>query len=426
VRRAGWAIGDQALSSLTNFALVVLVARSVSPAAFGGFSLAFGVYLLVLQFCRAIATEPLLVRAGEDRHAWSVAVGSATGMCASIAGVAGVICLGVGWLVGGPFGNALLGLGLTLPGLLVQDSWRYAFFARRRGVGAFTNDFIWALSLAAAIGVVRLTHQTSVLSFVLAWGLSATVAACFGVVQARVLPKPTRTLYWWRQQRELSSRYMGEFASGTAAARLSDFGVGGVAGLAAVGALRGGQVLVGPLNVLVVGTRLVGVPEGVEMLRRSPRRLLRLSMFVSLALGVVCVLWGVLILMIPGSIGSALLGSTWTGARQVALPSALATAASGALVGAGIGLRAMLQVQRALRVRVIFSVLVVVSLVGGAAVAGAPGAAWASIVAYAIGATLMWVNLRQAMNQMELQPVGGDGPETPASPTAKAAPGTIP
>ena len=36
--------------------------------------------------------------------------------------------------------------GLTLPGLLLQDSWRFAFFALGRGSQAFLNDLVWAVA----------------------------------------------------------------------------------------------------------------------------------------------------------------------------------------------------------------------------------------------------------------------------------------
>ena len=48
-RRAGWGVADQALSSLTNFAVGVFVARQLGPTEFGAFSLAFATYLLALN-----------------------------------------------------------------------------------------------------------------------------------------------------------------------------------------------------------------------------------------------------------------------------------------------------------------------------------------------------------------------------------------
>ena len=66
VRRVGWGVGDQALSSLTNFFMGILVARTVSPDDFGAFSLAFGAYVLALVVSRGLTGEPLVVRHSHD------------------------------------------------------------------------------------------------------------------------------------------------------------------------------------------------------------------------------------------------------------------------------------------------------------------------------------------------------------------------
>jgi hypothetical protein len=62
VRRLGWGLADQALSSLTNFALAVLVARAVSTSALGAFGLSFTTYTITLGATRALCSEPLTVR----------------------------------------------------------------------------------------------------------------------------------------------------------------------------------------------------------------------------------------------------------------------------------------------------------------------------------------------------------------------------
>ena len=62
VKRVGWGLGDQALSSMTNFAVGILVARSVSVADFGAYALAFSAYCFILGISRALATEPFAVR----------------------------------------------------------------------------------------------------------------------------------------------------------------------------------------------------------------------------------------------------------------------------------------------------------------------------------------------------------------------------
>src|SRR5438093_10629186 len=60
-RRAAWGLVDQAISSLTNFALTIFVAHSVSPTQFGGFALALSIYFLVAWIGQGVASGPLVV-----------------------------------------------------------------------------------------------------------------------------------------------------------------------------------------------------------------------------------------------------------------------------------------------------------------------------------------------------------------------------
>jgi len=56
-RRAGWGLADQAFSSLTNFAVGLLIARTVGPADFGAFSLAFALYNVAGDDERQLSTQ---------------------------------------------------------------------------------------------------------------------------------------------------------------------------------------------------------------------------------------------------------------------------------------------------------------------------------------------------------------------------------
>src|SRR5439155_4829421 len=60
--RLSWGLVDQAVSSLTNFAVGIYVARSLGVTAFGIFSVAWVTYGVVLNISRGLATDPLVVR----------------------------------------------------------------------------------------------------------------------------------------------------------------------------------------------------------------------------------------------------------------------------------------------------------------------------------------------------------------------------
>ena len=102
---------------------------------FGAFSLAFATYLIVLAASRGLATDALAVRySGVELGRWRRAVASATGTATVVGLIAGAGCVAVGHAVPtSSTGAALVGLGLTLPGLLLQDSWRFAFFSAGKG-----------------------------------------------------------------------------------------------------------------------------------------------------------------------------------------------------------------------------------------------------------------------------------------------------
>src|SRR5438128_2307364 len=66
-------LSDQAISSLQNFAVLVVVARTVNPHDFGVFTVAWSTLILGIGLSQALVSEPLLLKhaAGgdEDRRA---------------------------------------------------------------------------------------------------------------------------------------------------------------------------------------------------------------------------------------------------------------------------------------------------------------------------------------------------------------------
>ena len=59
--RVSWGLGDQAVFSLTNFAVGIYVARTLGLTDFGIFSLAWVTYSVVVSLSRGLSTDPLSV-----------------------------------------------------------------------------------------------------------------------------------------------------------------------------------------------------------------------------------------------------------------------------------------------------------------------------------------------------------------------------
>src|SRR5437763_11038966 len=83
-------LGAQAVSSLTNFAVGIYVARSLGVTAFGVFSLAWVTYGVVLNVSRGLSTDPLMVRfSGVAPAAWRDAVSRSSGTALGVGTAAG-------------------------------------------------------------------------------------------------------------------------------------------------------------------------------------------------------------------------------------------------------------------------------------------------------------------------------------------------
>jgi O-antigen/teichoic acid export membrane protein len=423
VRRLGWGLADQALSSLTNFALAVLVARAVSTSALGAFGLAFTTYTITLGATRALCQEPLTVRySATPVREWRTGVAAAKGVALVLGAAAGVVCIAAAFAFGGTLRGSLLVLGIGMPGLIVQDTWRTAFFSRLRGRTAFGNDLVWALAQVVLVAAVLVAGTRSVPAFIAAWAGAAAFAALFGIVQSGFVPRPGRTRWWLSHHRDLGPRYLVEFLARNAAQSGAMYTTAAFAGLAAAGALRGAQVVLGPLNVLNMGVTAPAVAESVRIARRSPRRMKRAVELLAVALVLVFVTWGVVVYLLPASVGEALLKRSWHPAHDVIPAYTAVMAASGMLTAATVGLRAMAAAKRSLRSRLVTGVLAVAGGTVGAATYGAVGAATGLALGLWIGGIQWWQQLGAAIAEEEERRAAADAPGQPAADPAGARP----
>jgi O-antigen/teichoic acid export membrane protein len=400
--RLGWGVADQALSSLTNFAIGILIVRSFGSTAFGTYSLAFATYLVTLNVSRGLATDPLVIRySGTKGPVWRNGLAAGAGMALIVGLVSGIACLLAGLAFEGLMRAAFLALGLTMPGLILQDTYRLSFFALARGGLAFLNDLLWVVVQFLGLALLIGTHQLSVFGLVLVWGGAATVASVAGGLQTGVAPKPARIGDWLREHRELASRYLGENLTVGSANALWSYGVGAIAGVSALGLLQAARLLIAPLNVLYQGVSIVAVPEAIRVLRLSAQRLLTAGMLIAGGLGAAALAWGVTMLLLPTRLGIQLLGPSWISAHRLLVPMTLLTVNLALTVGALVVLRALGAARRSLRARLLGSALILGGVFVGAAVAEAPGAAWGHVIGSSIAVIIWWRQLAKAMQEYQ-------------------------
>ncbi|MER5437870.1 hypothetical protein [Streptomyces sp. NPDC002790] len=401
--RLSWGLADQAASSVSNFAVGVYVARSLGVTAFGVFSLAWVTYGVVLNVSRGLGTDPLMVRfSAVPEAAWRGAVARASGTALGVGIALGAAALVFGLALGGRLGAAFACLGVVLPGLLFQDSWRFAFFAAGTGRKAFVNDIVWCVALVPALVVAA--RVGGVPAFVLAWGGSAAVAAAYGCFQSGIRPRLTEARAWLREHRDLGTRYLVENVSNSGGSQLRAYGLGVIVGVGAVGVVRGAELLLGPFMAVLMGLSLVTVAEAARVLRRAPHKLGRFCLLLGGGQAVAALLWGGALLLVPDRAGELLLGDVWNAASQLIVPVTLGVAGAGLGTGAAAGLRALGAARLSLRSQLFASACYVGGGLGGAAAGGTVGSAWGVAAATVTGSAVWWLHLRHALREHHHNP----------------------
>lgn len=390
-RRGAWVLFDQGLSSLTNFGLSVMVLRAVGPEEFGAFTIVLMTYFLALYLSRALAGDSQLVRhshvsTDEAREATR----AATGVALLVGLATGLILAAASALLGGLVGSVLLPLAVVMPGLMLQDAWRYAFFARGAPFQAFLNDLLWAAAQVALVGWVVVGGDGDVRLFVLAWGGAATMAAVVGSLQAGARPRPRLALSWLSANRDLSPRLAAEVGIALAAWQLTFYTVGAVAGLAQLGILNAARVILGPFNAVALGATGFAIPEGTAIWRRSPERLAKAVAALGAGLAVVALACTGAALLLPDHLGTELLGTIWPDAKRILPLVGLWVAAEGAGQGPRIGMMVLGAPRTLLATRAVTAPLILAAGALGALWGGARGAALGLLGAHALGTVIWW------------------------------------
>jgi len=397
VRRWTWGVADQALSSLVNLLAGIAVARAGTTGEFGAFALALTVYWLALGANRALSSDPFIVRQRDQSAGASHELRAAAGTAVGLGCLASLGCLCLGVLADGPLRTSLLALGPLLPLLLLQDFARSASFATRRPAVAFMTDAVWLLGYGLVWAVLSATGTTSLATLTLAWGLAAGAAAGCGLICLGFLPRVQSAPRWLREHRDIAPSFLLEYVALTLSVQLSLVVVGAIGGIGEVGAMRGAQLLFGPWQVLLMGTGLFALPEAMRVLgERGPLGLMRFSGVVGGGLVAASIGWGIVLSLLPESLGMQILGASWPGAGELIPLTALSLATTSAIAGASLGLRALAAVRRSVPARLGTSAAILASASAGAWLDGARGALAGIATAGAVASGIWWWQLRLA------------------------------
>ena len=392
VPRTAWGMADQAVSAISNVLLTVVVARSSTPRELGQFSLVYVLFVLVLGLTRSTGGGVLAIEYADDQSALIKAAPRSTGYY-----VGNGLCLGlpavfVGVALGPGTGHLLAIVGMALPLMLLQDAFRSLFFCQGRPSAAFANDLVWLLAEIVLLGVAMAPAGPPGLSTLVAcWAISGVIAALVGIVQTGVVPWVASPFQWLRAHGRIAYPLVTSEVLTQIPAHLVYLTLPLVASVSDLGLVRASYVFFGPLGVLNSGASMLALPHAVSVRKRGD--VPALGRRVSLTLAGISCLWSALVVVLPASLGRAVVGDSWDGTLTTRLLLGVSLVAEAVLVGQVAALSALRDTRRLARIRMVSAPLTVVLSLALAARFGASGTAAGFAIGYWAAAAMAWTLL---------------------------------
>lgn len=394
----GWAVGDQVLSSGTNFAVAVIVARHAGPGEYGVFVLVIAVWILILGIGRSLLMQPFTLRASPaSPEQWRTEARLAAGAALVFGATAGAVLVGVGLAVGGDteLGSSLVVVGAFAAPLMMQEFWRVAAFSCKSARRALANDAVWAATQLTLLLVFARVANLSSRHALAAWGLGALAGAVIGPLQFRLLPSLSRaTVAWGRHAFSLGKWFSMDVIAFALGEQVALWVIAAIAGTTAVGGLRSVQTLFGPVSVLALAAESVTLPRAANARVDSGQGgVLRVAVRYSAVLTLVIAVYALGVFVARGNLLTLVFGSGFTGFANLILPVGMAAVIGGLVAGGSLGLRANAR-GRSLTAAAAVSAAAKILLVSVlASTSGVPGAAWGLAAASATQGAILWILL---------------------------------
>lgn len=156
------ALADQVLSGLSNFLVVVMVARAATPEDFGHFVLVYGLLVALLGLTRRLWGTRLSMTASPADSLTQLRRLLGSVVCAAPVGMCLVAVPSVALIDDRGFPIVAV-LALALPVIVAQDLCRYAAVAAGRPLVAAASDLVWV----AAVGLGYAVRPTIVVALVI-------------------------------------------------------------------------------------------------------------------------------------------------------------------------------------------------------------------------------------------------------------------
>jgi len=396
--RYSWSLVDQVLSSGTNFAVAVVLARVLGPEGLGSFTIAFATWIVILGLVRAAVIQPFVVGAatasGEFR---AREVSNAADAILLVTVLLAILVIApIGFVVGpeSQTGEAILTLAALAPALGLQDFFRFAAFAKNDPKEAATNDGIWAIVQIAVLTLLWGLDALTTVSALCAWGLGAVGGCVYGSCRNSVKPLPRpKAVRWLRRHVVVGSAFLAAelvYAAGSQGTLLV---IAGQLGNAATGGLRSVGNLFAPAQLVMMSAAAVGLPSAARAAARGSAALLGFARRWSGILSLLCACYSAVILLLGAGFLSFVFGEQFRQYSDILVPIAVATCLAPVALGAELSLKGALRAKPLLAVQFVAAPLRVLAVATLGSIYGIKGASWGLAIGAGAQAAGVWIAL---------------------------------
>jgi O-antigen/teichoic acid export membrane protein len=302
---------DQVFSSASNGIFTFAVAVASSTQSFGKIVLIFTALVTILGVQRGAVGTPLLLKS--DQTTEQIRRDGSYALVAGLAIGCAVLVVMVAW--GHAVGLPAVLLGVSAPILLCQDVLRYVTFAEGRPHVAATWDGVWFLGTLLLLVSAWLKLST-VPWLIGGWAVLGLVAFAGMAADLRIAPQLGGFGRWAKANWQHRIRFGIDAGAEQIGVFLVLALVAALLSPTATAALRGATVLLSPLAILAGALQLVVISESTRN-SAQPREVWYAALRLMGGIAALTAVIGVVLCLLPASVGALLLGPSFEPARHV-------------------------------------------------------------------------------------------------------------
>lgn len=307
--------------SAASFVLFILVANAVNKAEFGALALTYTAFLLAYSIQAAVITQAHNVlgaaRSPADYRRYTTSTAALQIAVASILVAASFAAATVAWAVGSPWFTLLLAAGPALGAWQAHEFFRKICYTEGRERAAFAIDVVGYGGQALGIAILWRAELLSATTALLAVAACSTLATLYGLTRVRTSLTAGLEASAWRENWRFGGWLFAAGLGFWVSTQISAYVAAAFLGTDAAGVLKASQIVVAPLNVLLVFLNTVLPIRLAPLVRASPQALVHAVRRSFLLTAPIVVAYLSLAVLGAGTALRVLYGSKYQGHEQV-------------------------------------------------------------------------------------------------------------